>query len=259
MAQFLPQKQLRELNDQFDHFITSHQLGRTHESGSDGYDSFLGHKTIRLHGLIEKAPGAADLIGDPELIAWATRCIAPERAPGSGAVMLNAAELIQIEPGESRQPAHRDTDSWPEAPDGHHPLAVNAIAALDPFTITNGATYVAPGSWQWDRQRRATPEEYARAVMDAGDAILFRGDLIHRGGENRSENPRRAISISYSAGWLRPVENSFLNLRSSTIAGLEPELQALIGFRAHDATDLGGGLLGLYENGDPANALPSDG
>ena len=256
VAGFLSPDRLQELNDQFDRFIERHQQVGQPTSSSDGYNTFLGHKTIRLHGLIEKAPASADLIGDPHLIDWATRHIAPERAPDSGAVVLNAAELIQIEPSESRQAAHRDTDSWPEAPDGEFPLAVNAIVALDPFTLENGATYVAPGSWSWDRDRRATSDEYARATMEAGDAVLFRGDLIHRGGENLSDGPRRAISISYSAGWLRPVENSFLNLSAATIASLTPQLQALIGFQAHDATDQGGGLLGLYENGDPAEALP---
>jgi hypothetical protein len=257
LAGFLSPEELHNLNQQFDRFIEQHdQVGRP-TSRSDGYNTFLGRQTIRLHGLMEKAPASADLIGNPDLVEWATRHIAPDRAPGSGAVVLNAAELIQIEPSESRQAAHRDTDSWPEAPNGDHPLAVNAIVALDPFTLQNGATYVAPGSWQWDRDRRATAEEYARATMDAGDAVLFRGDLIHRGGENLSDKSRRAISISYSAGWLRPVENSFLNLSAETIAGLTPRLQALIGFQAHDATDQGGGLLGLYENGDPADALPA--
>lgn len=257
LAGFMSPDEVDQLNDQIDRYLGTPDPEVHNGSGSQGYDDFLGHRTVRLHGLVAKAPVSADLIGHPDLIGWAERQIAPDRTAGSGAIMMNAAEFIQIEPGESRQQAHRDTDSWPEAQLGQLPLAVNAIIALDRFTTENGATYVAPDSWRWDRSRRAKPDEYARAVMDAGSAVLFRGDLIHRGGENNSDDRRRALSISYAAGWLRPVENSFLNLGPETIAGLSPRLQRLIGYEAYDGSEAGGGLLGLYENGDPARAIPS--
>lgn len=260
LAGFVTGRELEELNAQIDRYLHQHQAageqpGRP-QSGSIGYDRFLGHDTIRLHGLIEKLPLTAALIGHPDLLAWAARHMDPSQTAEPGSVLMNASELIQIQPGEDRQQAHRDSDSWPQAPAGDRPIIMNAIVALDPFTTRNGATYVAPGSWRWERSRRATAEEYARAVMDAGDAVLFRGDLIHRGGENGSDAPRRGISISYCAGWLRPVENSFLNLSPATVAGLSEPLRAALGYRAHDSSALGGGLLGLFENGDPANALP---
>ena len=148
------------------------------------YDLFLGHKTLRLHGLVEKVPSSAELIGRTELVAWAERLIGPL----ASSVLLNAGELIQIQPGEPAQYPHRDSDSWP-VPIGEDPIIVNAIVALDPCTLENGATYVAPGSWQWEPKRQARADEFARAVMDPGDAVLFRGDLIHGGGENASVSP----------------------------------------------------------------------
>ena len=119
----------------------------------------------------------------------------------------------------------------------------------------NGATYVAPASWQWEKDRQANNNDFLRVIMDSGDALLFRGDLVHFGGANNSRAKRRAISVSYCAGWLRPVENSFLNLRRSTVASLDPKLQAVLGYAAHDATRIGGGVVGLFENGDPKRAL----
>ena len=68
---------------------------------------------------------------------------------------------------------------------------------------------------------------------------------------------RRVLSISYCAGWLRPVENSFLNLSPTTVSTLPEKLQAILGYAAHDATANRGGMVGLYENGDPARALPA--
>lgn len=221
-------------------------------SGSESYDTFLGFNTIRRHGLLEKFPSAALTIHHDDLMPWVHDIMAPI----SNQTLLNAAELIQIQPGEPRQAAHRDSDSWP-IPLSNHPFVVNIIYALDDFTLENGATWVAPESWAWPKDRRAESSEYERAVMQAGDAILFRGDLIHRGGANDSDRPRRAISVSYCAGWLRPVENSFLNIKRETVLALPEPIQALLGYRAYDGEAQQSGLIGLYENGDPRRWLKS--
>ena len=220
------------------------------ESGSESYDAFLGFNTIRRHGLLEKFPSAELVINHPELLPWVDEIMSPI----SGNTLLNAAELIEIQPGEPRQAAHRDSDSWP-IPLTQDPFVVNIIYALDDFTLENGATWVAPNSWNWQKNRRANAEEYERAVMNAGDAILFRGDLIHRGGANESTSPRRAISVSYCAGWLRPVENSYLNINRETVLKQSPKMQSLLGYVAYDGEAQQSGLLGLYENGDPQRWL----
>ena len=87
--------------------------------------------------------------------------------------------------------------------------------------------------------------------MEAGDALLFRGDVIHGGGANTTESHRRAVSVSYCAGWLRPVENSFLNVSRERAKILPTRVQKLLGYAAYDGKRDGGGLVGLYENGDP--------
>lgn len=248
---FLTSEELTRLDGGIDDYLQSHSQAGKPESSSTVYDMFLGKKTIRLHGLLDKVPQTELLIGHNELVESVERLISPM----ASSVLLNAGELIQIQPGEPAQFPHRDTDSWPELPNAQHPILINGIVALDAFTLENGATYVAPDSWQWQEGRQPKSEEFARAVMDRGDMLLFRGDLIHGGGENTSDKHRRALSISYCAGWLRPVENSFLNLSKETVAKLPIKLQALLGYTMHDATHKSGGLVGLYENGDPARAL----
>ena len=246
-----PVAEVRRLGGEVDEYLAQHEGAGLPVTGSSVYDKFLGHHTVRLHGLIEKFASASGWIGQPDLVAWGERALAPVAT----SVLLNAGELIQIGPGEPAQFLHRDTDSWPLVPLGEHPVLVNALVALDPFTLENGATRLAPGSWRWERDRRADPGQIQRAEMEPGDGLLFRGDLVHGGGANTSERPRRAISITYCAGWLRPVENSFLNISRERVRALPPRVRQLLGFSAYDGSRDRGGLVGLYENGDPAEWL----
>ena len=238
-------------NRDVDAYLAAREEAGRPQSGSSAYDRFLGHRTVRLQGLIEKFDHAADWIGRRELVDWAERSVEPIAT----SVLLNAAELIQIGPGEPEQYLHRDSDSWPMAPLGTHPLLVNALVALDAFTLENGATRIAPGSWRWERDRKPTPDEILRAQLAIGDVLLFRGDIVHGGGANASDRPRRAISITYCAGWLRPVENSFLNISRERVKTLPKHVQGLLGYSSYDGTRDNGGLVGLFENGDPGVLL----
>jgi hypothetical protein len=57
------------------------------------------------------------------------------------------------------------------------------------------------------------------------------------------------------AGWLRPVENSLLNVSLDQARQLPERLQRLLGYALYDGTRDNGGLVGLYENGDPTALL----
>ncbi len=247
LEQLYDTEQVSRLNQDMDAFINQNlKAGKPH-SGSSQYDSFLGAQTIRLQGLINKSKEAERWIGDPALVRWANESLAPLAT----SILLNAAELIQIGPGEQAQYLHRDSDSWPTATIQEDPFIVNCLTALDEFTLENGATWVVPGSWAWPRDRRAEENEYVRAEMLPGDSLLFRGDILHRGGANLTDKSRRGISISYCAGWLRPVENSLFNIPIENVRTLPSQMQALLGFHAYDGSAHSGGMLGLYENGNP--------
>ncbi len=239
-----------ELNAALDAYVSANPGVGLPDTGSAQYDNFLGHQTLRLHGLIDKVPAVTELIGHTDLVHWAEASMTDI----ADSVLLSAAEVIQIQPGEAKQLLHRDTDSWP-MPRGEVPFVVNAIIALSDFTEDNGATHIVPGSWRWAQEQRAETDEFLQAVMAPGDAVLFRGDLLHGGGENKSNGPRRALSISYCAGWLRPVENNLLNISLERVAELPREVQDLVGLKAHDGGRFGSGMVGLFENGDPREFL----
>jgi len=255
LKEFYDDPYLKRLDAGIDAYLQTHGEMGSPLSGNELYDRFLGLKTVRLHGLIEKFDGAEEMIGNEEIVAFCETAMAEKAA----SILLNAGELIQIGPGEPAQYLHRDSDSWIDAGIEETPLIVNAIAALDAFTLENGATYIAPGSWTWEAGRTPERHELARAVMDRGDVVLFRGDVLHGGGENTTGACRRAISVSYCAGWLRPVENSFLNISRDRARAASRRVQGLLGYAPHDGTAKKGGLIGLYENRDPALALKRDG
>jgi hypothetical protein len=241
-------------NAQIDAWIAAHPEVGVPRSGSELYDAFLGHRTRRLHGLAAKASAAADLITHPLILSWAQRMLAPV----GHQVLLNAGELIDIGPDEPAQLLHRDNDSWPALPRSQHSPLVNAIVAMTDFTTETGATNVAPGSHLWVSGRYPEPQEIALATMEAGDVLLFRGDVIHGGGANVTvDRTRRGVSLSYVTGWLRPVEASLLNVPAEVAATLSAQMQGLLGYDAHDGTAVGGGFLGLFEGGSPRDALVS--
>ena len=64
----LTANEVETLNDQIDGYLASHGDAANAQTGSAIYDQFLGHKTLRLHGLIEKMPCSAELIGRTDFI-----------------------------------------------------------------------------------------------------------------------------------------------------------------------------------------------
>lgn len=242
---------VKRINGEADAWLGRHSSTGLPSASSEEHNDFLGRRTRRIHGLCSKLPSAPQLIGHPEVVAWAERMLLPRAA----SVLLNSGELIELGPGEKAQPPHRDTEAWHRIERGLHPVMVNTIIALSRFTRDNGATYVAPGSHTWREDREPAAGELLQAEMEPGDALLFRGDAIHCGGENRTAEARRGLSLSYCAGWLRPYENSHLNVPLAVARTLPAKVQDLLGYALEDALAVGGRRLGLYENGDPHAAL----
>jgi len=85
------------------------------------------------------------------------------------------------------------------------PLAINALYCIEPFTLENGATLVAPGT----HRREAFPSdallnEIATPVcVPAGSFLLLDCMVFHSGGVNRSEAKRRAVNHVYTLPFIR--------------------------------------------------------
>jgi ectoine hydroxylase-related dioxygenase (phytanoyl-CoA dioxygenase family) len=142
-------------------------------------------------------------------------------------------------PGQGAQPIHRDRWAWGKHL-SHVEPQLNTIWALTDFTEANGATQVVPGSVAWPDGRQAEPGEIARAVMNKGSVLVYLGSVFHGGGANVSGEDRWGLNITYALGWLRQEENQYLSCPPDVAAGLEPELQALLGYA------MGNYALGYY-------------
>ncbi len=239
---------LERFNAELDPWLDAH---RGTDSGSAASDEFLGLRTRRLQGLAVKAPSFVEILLDERLLGYAEAVVGPI----SPQIILNDGEVIDIGPGESAQPFHRDDDAWNFART-EDPMIVNSIAALVDITPEMGGTLVVPGSHRWAPDRVPMPDEVVACSLPAGSALFFRGDTIHAGGANTTaDRRRRALSTGYCAGWLRPVENSYTNIPTDVVRGLPRRAQELLGYALYDASEVGGGYLGYHDMGDPMDLL----
>jgi ectoine hydroxylase-related dioxygenase (phytanoyl-CoA dioxygenase family) len=216
-----------------------------------GRNNFEGHRTERVYALVGKHPLFAALIEHPRILAICDALLETN-------YLLTASQAINIHPGETPQPLHSD-DGFYRIARPRKAISISTIFALDAFTIENGATQIIPGSHRWGdrfieesfdtidfRTRTAdarVPEDaplpanlsaqLQDVTMPAGSVIVFLGTLLHRGGANRSAQPRLAVSNQYCEPWARQQENYTLAIPPERASQLSERVQALLGYSIH--------------------------
>ncbi|HEU4840355.1 MAG TPA: phytanoyl-CoA dioxygenase family protein, partial [Ilumatobacteraceae bacterium] len=187
-----------------------------------GRNDFEGFATNRVYGLLAKAPSEATLVTHPRVLAILDAMLRP-------GYLLSANLAINLLPGETAQDVHFDDTFYP-VPRPRAAIGVSAIWAIDDFTAENGATEIIPGSHRWGRETPAEDDERIISVeMPAGSVVVFAGTLWHRGGANRSDRPRLAITPQYCEPWARQQEN-MMAVVGSAASSMPPVLQSLIGY-----------------------------
>ena len=205
------------------------------EATTSGADDFSGRHTRRTGALVARSAACRELVMNPTVRASAKQFLGPwcER------IQLHLSQVIAIGPGQPAQQIHRDRWAWGTHLKGVEPQ-FNTIWALTDFTEENGATQVVPGSVDWADNRKIGSEEICQAEMSKGSVLLYSGSVFHGGGENRSDQTRIGMNLTYALGWLRQEENQYLSCPPEVAKTLEPELQELIGYT------MGGYALGYY-------------
>jgi ectoine hydroxylase-related dioxygenase (phytanoyl-CoA dioxygenase family) len=217
-----------------------------------GRNNFEGHLTERVYSLVGLGEICEALVEHPRILGICDAFLAPN-------YLLTASQAINIHPGETAQPMHTD-DAFYRIPRPRNAVSVSTIYAIDPFTAENGATQVVPGSHAWaDRAIEnildeidftTTPEGERRprppgplppktaalledVTMAAGSVIVFLGTLLHRGGANRSDRSRLALSNQYCEPWARQQENYTLSIPRERARKMPERVQQLLGYSIH--------------------------
>ncbi len=209
-----------------------------------GRNNFEGHNTERVYALLAKDPAFALIIEHPDVLAIIDLLLEPD-------YLLSANLAIQVHPGETPQPMHKDNDGGKYS--DHTAIhGISTIWNFDDFTTTNGATEVIPRS---HIESVSSPDnaETTQVIMPAGSVLLFSGSLYHRGGANRSDASRLAITPQYCQPWLRQLENMVLALPPEKAAKLSPRVQSMLGYSVRFP-----GFMGYVDGMHPRRLIDAD-
>ena len=125
---------------------------------------------------------------------------------------------------------HRDVRSFT----GEVKLMLNLLLMLDDFTLENGATYLLSGSHT--RPERPSPEAFLqdaeRLTGKAGTICLFDSNLWHAAGQNQTDMPRRAITLTFTKGMVKPQFDYIRYFGEDRVANMSPRLRQLLGWDA---------------------------
>ncbi len=235
-----------DLREAVDKYASTVEPGSaTQGLGEDGKE-FVGARTVRFSSLGLITPAYFDLLENEVFGALADAVLLPH----CGSYWVNTGQVMYINPGEPAQAQHRDADNWwPYLRDTWPDTAevtISVIVALDEVTEELGATRVVPGSHKWRELEYWGDHPSIPAELSAGDGLVYSGRVLHGGGANRStDGVRRALHLSFVAGWLTPEEASPLDFSAEDLAGQSPRVQRLLGHRSYDSRPHPGGGLWL--------------
>lgn len=209
--------------------------------------AFYGSGTRRFGSLLKRSPHSAAFVQHELILGIVQRIL----GPWCDRFQLNLTQAIEIAPGASIQPPHRDQDMW-GGPKGQMEYLVNVMWPHCEYTVQNGATRLWRGSHRNQDEPFLPEEEAIFAEMEPGAALLFLGSTLHGGSPNLSPRPRRGMIVSYCLGWLKPYENQWLAYPPAIAKDFPPELAQLVGYFQHRPN------LGNYEGQCPSVLLKDD-
>jgi hypothetical protein len=143
--------------------------------------------------------GFMALVDNPLALAVVERVIGPDLVLGS----MNARI---VRPGDPGQGLHSDIPAVHRRVIGT-PVMLQVVWMLDGFTADKGATHIVPGSHRhpeaYPPQGVAIPH-IVQPEGPPGSIMIFNGQCWHGGGENRSQERRRAVFGHYRIdAWMR--------------------------------------------------------
>lgn len=131
---------------------------------------------------------------------------------------------------------HRDVRSW----SAEHMQMAQALVLLDNFTVDNGATLFLPGSHtSSDKPTDVDFETGAsKALGKAGSIYLFDSRIWHAAGINRTPDPRRCLTLTFTRSYFKPQFDYCRALGDTFCIAQPAAVQQLLGWHARTPTTL---------------------
>lgn len=177
-----------------------------------------------VHALMTRGEAFFGPLENPGLIGIAKAVL------GHGCI-LHAYNSSSMPPGGSNysRPIHVDC---PRLIPGYI-TNLGATLALDGFTPENGAMEIAHGLK--GQLNAPTEEEFEAAKLrlddlKAGDAIFFNARCWHRGGINRTNTWRHAITLNFCRAYMRQQFDFSSMIEESRISRMSVQVRGLLGY-----------------------------
>lgn len=187
LANHMGSRLLAELRERTDELLGS-------EGDSAGHETPQSPGTLALADLINKGEVFERVFTDPVVLAAAWHVV------GDG-FRVNSLNYRAAKPGEGHQALHADLGRAGRDGDFH---LLNSMWVLDDFTNHNGATRAVPGTHRcgrlpaddMDDPQEDHPDQLL-LTAPAGSVVIFNAHLWHGGTRNRTDRPRRGMTMSY--------------------------------------------------------------
>lgn len=259
--------QVRRFNRDIDELLSSIRPGNS-ETKDEFLKALHGANTKRLANLVNYSPTWRDELLDHDLMHGVCEEALSKQ---TGDYWLSTAQMIEIGPGNDRQPLHVDGAQWwpfwdmdpVRAPE----MMLNFLVAATDTTKQNGATLVIPGSHRisyqgMDLDNSSEPEAWriedaVPVELKAGDCLLVGGRIVHAGGANNTtDQRRRVLTATVVSSAFTPEEASCLlvDRGNAAVRALPERVKRFLGFRS--VAPVGGvGLWSGVHLGDIKNPL----
>ena len=224
---FLTNEQVKEMNKEFTPGLDEMKP----KQGSD-LAAFIGTKTKRLPAVPNSKIFREEVL-ENELMHSLSEKVLVEGPPDG--YQINCAQVIALGPGAEAQPFHRDQglwSFWEKFPATGPEACINFLCALTPFREENGATRVIPRTHTSMKSDYDDSSESLAVELEPGEALFFSGRVIHRGGHNRTNEVRRALTIHLCRNGLNTQEAHPLTIPRSIAETMSYRAQAMFGFRS---------------------------
>jgi|UPI000688B721 ectoine hydroxylase-related dioxygenase (phytanoyl-CoA dioxygenase family) len=189
-----------------------------------------------VHALMSRGQAFLDLLGNKAIRRISKSVL------GHGCI-VHAYNSSSMPPGATNYSRTIHVDS-PRLIPGYV-TNIGVTLALDPFNAETGGMEIMPLSFDF----RDAPDEPAfqkgaeQPLLAPGDAILFNARCWHRGGMNRTENWRHAVSMNICRSYMRQQFDYPRMLDQLSIDGLDEDRRQFLGYYVRQPSSMAEFLL----------------